>query len=134
MSNDKVLTGIIENGTGFVGKRNLKFGHTQGGKSRITFDLACGKGEVSENKYPTWRHCIAYGRLADSLQHVRPGQLVKFTGWVSTEAKQDEYYKPVLDQAGGPVLYESLILKTADLLKHTKLQPELLPDVECVHV
>ncbi len=122
----EVLTGIDETGTGFVGKRNLRRGKAKNGMLRINFDLGCGVTNPTANKYASWRHCVAYGRLAEMLKNIKPGLLVKFTGWVSTEAELDEYYNPKIGKNNEPVLRETTVLRTAEILHYQKLQPELV--------
>ena len=122
---EKVLTGIKEEATGFVGSRGLKRGETKKGKIRIRFDLGCGVNEETNNKYPTWRHCIAYGNLAEKLKAIRPGSLLTVIGWVSTEARLDEYYKPLKDANGKIITNEYLICRNVMVTEHEKIQSTL---------
>lgn len=122
---EKVLTGIKEEAVGFVGSRGLRRDETQKGKLRIRFDLGCGVNDESDNKYPTWRHCVAYGTLAAKLKVIRPGSLLTVLGWVSTEARLDEYYKPQKDNAGKIVTNEFLICRNVMITEHVKLQSTL---------
>lgn len=122
---DKGLTGIKETAIGFVGKTSGLV-KTKAGKPTIKFDLACGENKPEENKYPTWRHCVAYGDKAISLAGLSKGSYVKVFGWVKTEALLDEEYHPVLND-GVTQLREYLILYSGEILEHVKSKEEQIP-------
>lgn len=122
---DQVLTGIKEEATGFVGSRGLKVDETKNGKARVRFDVGCGVKDESQNKYATWRHCIAYGTLAEKLKGIKSGSWIKVIGWVATEGKLDEYFKPIRTKDGRVETVETLICHNVFISDHTKLQSTL---------
>jgi len=85
------LSGIREQAQGFCG-RWVELKYTQSHKLRLKFDLGCGKVDDRKGRLITWRHCVCYGELAEKLQNVKQGDLVRVTGWVTTErvSKPDE--------------------------------------------
>ena len=127
---EKGLTGIREDARGFVGSHpQPKMDYTKQGRARLRFSIACGRSNKQNGKYPTWRFCIAYGEVAESLKELKTGDLIKVSGWVSTEWQIDEYYKPVVDDRGVIQIREFLILYKAEITEYQKepeLQPELL--------
>ena len=127
---DNGLTGIKEQARGFVGRRGLKRDKTKGGRARVRFDLGCGITDIPANKYPTWRHCVAYGKLTDKLSGLRPGLLIGVDGFVVTEGMLDEYYQPVKDGQSSPVTREQLICQSVTLIDYTKKESQLSLGVE----
>lgn len=125
MTDRKGLTEINEQVRGFVGRRNLKYGQTDNGKSKITFDLGAGITDESQNKYATWRHCIAYGDVAELIKDIRPGNYLSVTGYIVSNARLDEYYKPVKDFRGYPVMDELLICQKILVQPHQNIQEKL---------
>lgn len=129
MTEQQGLTGIKEEARGFVGRRGLKYDETKKGRSRMKFDIASGISDYTNNKYPTWRHCVAYDALADKLKDIKPGDLVKVAGYIVTEAILDEYYKPKKDSTGEIITVEYLICKSGMTAEHQKLQKRLSLEV-----
>lgn len=129
MTKEKGLTGIREDARGFVGSRPApEYDRTKNGRPRIKFCIACGKTNEDDGKYPTWRYCIGYDKVAEILKDIKVGNLVKVSGWVSTESQVDEYYKPVLDEFDRPKKREVLILYKAEVAQYDK-KPELQPSL-----
>jgi len=129
MVKEKGLTGIREDARGFVGSRPPpEYDRTKKGRPRIKFCIACGKTDEESGKYPTWRFCIGYERIAEILKGVKVGNLVRVSGWVATEALLDEYYKPVLDEFDRPQKREVLIVYKAEIMQYDK-KPELQPSL-----
>jgi len=130
MTEEKGLTGIREDARGFVGSYpQPKVDYTKSNRARIKFSIACGRSDKGNGKYPTWRFCVAYSEIAESLRTLRVGNLVRVSGWVSTEWQIDEYYKPVVDERGVIQTKEFLIVYKAEVVEYQKepeLQPELL--------
>lgn len=128
---EKGLTGIREVARGFVGRQRLSYDRTSNGKTRLRFDLACGITNPEFNKYSTWRHCVAYGPVADLLRTIKVGDLVRVCGWVSTEAVLNDYMQPLIEN-GKMVFHESLVLFDGDILEHdmTKTIRQLPLEVE----
>lgn len=127
MTSEKGLTGIREDARGFVGNRPApKYDTTRVGRSRIKFCIACGQSNESVGKYPTWRFCVAYAGIADYLKDLRVGNLVKVSGWVSTEILKDELNQPVLNEKDRTKTKEHLIVYKAEIVDY-KRQPELQP-------
>ena len=77
-------SGIREQAQGYIGPW-IKVDHTQDHKMRVRFDIGCGKPDEKRGKLVTWRHCICYGKIAEQLQDIKQGDLVKVSGWVTTE-------------------------------------------------
>lgn len=127
MAKEKGLSGIHETARGFVGSRPApKFDSTRQGKSRIRFCIACGQNDEQQGKFPTWRFCVGYGAVVDKLRGLRVGNLVKASGWVSTEWETDEYSNPVQNERGVTRTRETLILYDAEVVEYEK-KPELQP-------
>lgn len=120
MSESKGLTGINEIARGFVGGK-VKFGTTINGRPKIYFDIACGITDESTGHYPTWRHCVLYDNNALELKGLKPGNLVRVSGWVTTEYMLDEHYKPIVDvNTGLPIKMERLICYKGEILNYVK--------------
>lgn len=124
------LTGIKEQARGFVGRRGLKHDKTRAGRERVRFDIGCGITDIPHNKYPTWRHCVAYGKLAGKLLGLKPGLLVGVEGFVVTEGLLDEYYQPVINSQKEPVVREQLICQSVVLIDYAKKESQLSLGVE----
>lgn len=128
---DEGLTGIREDARGFVGGKPI-LDNTRNNRDRIRFDIGCGKNETEKGRFTTWRHCVAYDKVADDLKLLAVGNLVKVSGWVRTECLRDDYYKPVLDADGRTKQKEYLILYKAEITVHERtpeIQPSLMAGV-----
>lgn len=121
---DKGLTEIKEYIRGFVGRRGLLFDNTQDGRSRMRFDLAAGKNDTEKNKFATWRHCIAYDKDAEYLKDLKPGDYLKISGWITTEAVRDSFMKPIVKD-GQFVTREYLICQDVKMLGYENSQRQL---------
>lgn len=128
---DKVLSGITEKAKGFVGSRPRPiFDQTQNKRARVVFSLGCGVPDQNHGKYPTWRRCVGYGEIADSLFGVKVGDFVHASGWLQTEALRDQSNMIQKDINGYPITRDTLILENAYIEKYArkeKVQPELIP-------
>ena len=124
MDNERGLTGIEENGRGFVGRYNIKFSKTANSRDRMRFDLAFGDTDLPSLTVPTWRKCIAYDDIAVNLRDLKPGDHIRFQGYVKTEVQRDGKQKPVFDQKK-PVTIEYLIITRAEILVYEHVQPRL---------
>lgn len=124
---EKGLTGIREDARGFVGSRPLPLkDKTTKGRARIKFIIACGKNDENTGKLPTWRFCVGYDKVTDDLDKVKVGDLVKVSGWLTTEFLLDEYYKPVYDNWDHHRTRECLVLYKAEIVDYQK-KPEVQP-------
>lgn len=121
MTEKQGLTGIKEDARGFVGRQPVYDKTASSGKSRIRFDIGCGKPDPDNCKYSTWRHCVAYGDKADSLRGLIVGDLVHVWGWVTTEAIRDDYMRPIIKD-GKVEKAEYLILYKAEIIERHKVQ------------
>ena len=131
MVDTKGLTGIREDARGFVGSKPppIHDTTTKNNRTRIRFNIACGRNQEELGKFTTWRQCVAYSAVADILKALRVGDLVKVSGWVTTECVRDEYYKPVQDSEGRTKQREYLIVYKAEIIEREKtphLQPSLM--------
>lgn len=124
MDNEHGLTGIEENGRGFVGRYNIKFSKTESMRDRMRFDLASGDTDISALKVSTWRKCIAYDDIAVNLRDLIPGDHIRFRGYVKTEIQRDGKQRPVFDK-NKPVTIEYLIITHAEILEYEHVQPRL---------
>jgi len=118
MGKSKVgLSGIREQAQGFVGSW-VKKDETQGHVKRIRFDLGCGKPDENRGKLVTWRHCIAYGKVADKLNEIKQGDLVNVTGWVTTE--RTSHVDEPLTKKEYLVLFDGALVDKSKLSGHVK--------------
>lgn len=129
----KGLTGIREEARGFVGSKPPPiYDSTKNDRPRIRFNIACGQNKEEAGKYTTWRYCIGYDAVAQILKNLQIGDLVKVSGWITTECLKDDYYKPITDSDGRTKTREFLVLFRAEITEYRKqheLQPPLLAGV-----
>lgn len=114
-SENQPLTGGTENLRGFVGRRNLKYSLTfKKERPKLTFDLCILKEDVSRNIAPIWRHCVCYDGIAESLKDIRPGALLKVSGWLTASYMLNNEHKRVMFN-DAPVTIETLIVTYSEI-------------------
>lgn len=111
----KGLTGGKENCDILIGKKP-RFSLTTQGKIKVNFDGAFGINDAENLKFPTWRHCVAYGEKAENLRTAIVGSLVRVYGFIETEGKRDENGKPIIEN-GQIQKQETLICLNTELIQ-----------------
>lgn len=123
MQDRKGLTEIWEQARGFIGRAPRR-DVTSTGKNRINFELGCGTDDPENLKYCTWRHCIAYGSIADELSNIMVGSYILVRGWVSTEAEFDENGKVRIENEK-VIRREKLVCTFAKVIDRQAIQEKL---------
>jgi hypothetical protein len=118
---EKGLTGCTESVRLLVG-HNPDWGITKNQKVKVEFDGAFGEENIERLKFPTWRHCVAYGLIAENMRGAMKGSLIKVFGWLETEGVKDMAGQPIVEDGGYKkreviVCLEIKQLNKADYLK-----------------
>lgn len=100
------MTGAEENIRGHVGNFYIK--KTAEGRPAIYFDISWGINDIPNRKFNTWRHCIAYDKLAESLDKLKSGDFLKVTGWITTNPVYKDGKMVYID--GRPITKEYLMV------------------------
>jgi len=113
------LTEGKENIRAFLGgKPNM--GETADGRSKALFDVSWGTHSPENNKFGTWRHCIAYDKEAKYVSQCRPGTYLKIAGWLTTNQVYDEHGRRSFDKYNKPVTREYLIVTAILIIERVK--------------
>lgn len=103
------------------GKPNM--GETADGRVKALFDVSWGIHSPENNKFGTWRHCIAYDNEAKYVSQCARGSYLKLAGWLTTNQVYDDHGRRSFDKDGKPVTREYLIVTAILIIEREKSPP-----------
>lgn len=119
------LTGIDEKSRGFVAPFPPPFyGKTKNNRMVARFTLACGVTDEPKGKFAIWRKCVCYDKTAEKLENIKPGLLLKVTGYLVASPMRDEYYRVMRDRDGNPITIKILFGQKVEIMAYEKDKSE----------